>query len=123
MNDDLLPLLATLPEPAAPPSITATVMARIEREVAERQVDAGSPVRRRHANDLTTWITAAAGIALVLGATATGWYYNGVPDLFSPRFLRGGLVAALAGWQASLVGLLGLGLGLRALFAPLRARR
>jgi len=61
-----------------PASITATVMARIEREAAAQRAEASSPVR--------------------------------------------GLTAVLAGWQASLVGVVGLILCLRALFAPLRAR-
>lgn len=122
MNDDLAPLLSTLPEPAAPPSITATVMARIEREAAAQLAESASPVASRHKRDVSTWITACLGIALVAAATATGWYTNGLPEVFSPRFLRGGLGSALAGWQASLVGLVGLALCLRALFAPLRLR-
>lgn len=72
--------------------------------------------------DASMWITACLGILLVCGATASGWYFNGLPDMFSPRFVRGGLGSALAGWQASLAGLVGLGLCLRALLAPLRSR-
>lgn len=120
MNDDLAPLLSTLPEPVAPSSITATVMARIERETAAIHAEAASSVRSRHKRDVSVWVTACLGILLVGGAIASGWYNNGVPDMFSPRFLRGGLGGVLVGWQASLVGVVGLALCLRALFAPLR---
>jgi hypothetical protein len=122
MNDELAQILATLPEPAAPASITATVMARIEREVAARQAEAAVSVGTR-SRDVSMWITACLGLVLVCGAVAFGWYANGVPDVYSPRLFRGGLTAALAGWQASVVGIVGLALCLRALFAPLRARR
>jgi hypothetical protein len=122
MNDDLAPILSTLPEPVAPSSITATVMARIERESAAQQAEAASPVQLRRTSDLATWVTACLGIALVFVAIASGWYRNGLPDMFTARFLRGGLGSALAGWQASLVGVVGLALCLRALFAPLRLR-
>ena len=120
MNDDLAPILSTLPEPVAPSSITATVMARIEREAAAQRAEALSPVRQKR--DVSMWVTACIGMALVFGAIASGWYSNGLPDTLSPRFLRGGLTAVLAGWQASLVGVVGLVLCLRALFAPLRSR-
>jgi anti-sigma factor RsiW len=122
MNDDLAPILATLPEPQAPSSITATVMARIEREAAHQQAVAASPLHRRGSPDVLTWVTACLGIGLVGGAIASGWYTNGLPDVFAPRFFRGGLGAALAGWQALLAGIAGLALCLRALFAPLRSR-
>lgn len=122
MTDDLARLLSTLPEPVAPSSITATVMARIEREAAEQRAEGASPARVRHRRDAATWVTACVGLALVIGATASGWYSNGVPDMISPRFLRGSLDAALTGWQASLAGVAGLVLCLRALFAPLRSR-
>jgi hypothetical protein len=120
MNDDLAPLLSTLPEPMAPSSITANVMARIEREAALQAISAALPAK--HTRNLSMWITACVGILLVTGATASGWYLHGIPDVFSPRFLRGGLDAGLVGWQATLAGVVGLVLCLRALFAPLRSR-
>lgn len=123
MNDDLAPILSTLPEPAPPSSIAATVMARIEREAAAQQAAAGAPALRRTTRDLSMWVTACVGIVLVSGAIASGWYSNGLPDVLSPRFVRGSLSATLAGWQASLIGVVGLALCLRALFAPLRSRQ
>lgn len=123
MNDDLPQRLSTIPEPEAPSSITATVMARIEREVAGQQAAAASPVRPRYKGDVVTWVTACLGILLVAGAVAWGWYRSGFPDVVSPRILRTGLGAALAGWPASFVGVVGIALCLRALFAPLRLRR
>lgn len=122
MNDDLAPLLATLPEPLAPSSITATVMARIEREVAAQRADSASPARVRQTRDVSMWMTACVGILLMVGATAWGWYDNGLSGVFSPQFVRGGLSVAFAGWPASLAGIVGLILCLRALFAPLRSR-
>lgn len=123
MNDDLAPLLSTLPEPAAPTSITASVMARIEREAAAQHAEAAAPIRRPHGRDSWMWITACLGILLVVGATASNWYNNGLPPVFSPQLLRGGLDAALGGWQSTVAGLTGLTLCLRALFAPLRSDR
>lgn len=122
MNDDLAPILSTLPEPVAPSSITATVMARIEREAAAQQAEAASPVHRRSKRDISMWVTASLGVVLVGGAVASGWYANGLPDLVSPQLFRGGVDAAFTGWRASLVGVVGLVLCLRALFAPLRSR-
>jgi hypothetical protein len=123
MNDDLAPLLSTLAEPAAPSSITASVMARIEREASAHRVEIPSPAHRRQAGDASMWLTACVGIVLVCGAVAAGWYAYGFPDLFAPQWLRGGLNAAFVGWQATLAGVLGIALCLRALFAPLRSRQ
>lgn len=122
MNDNLAPLLSTLPEPVVPSSITATVMARIEREVAARHAESVSPTIVRPRRDVSMAVLSCLGIALVCGATAMGWYSFGVPEVFAPRLFRGGLGSALTGWQASLLGIVGLILCLRALFAPLRSR-
>jgi hypothetical protein len=122
MNDDLAPLLSTLPEPLPPSAMTANVMARIEREVAAQHMVASSPSTARHSRDVSMWVWASLGIVLVAGATGFSWYVHGLPDVLSPRVLRGGIDAGLSGWQATLAGIAGLMLCLRALFSPLRSR-
>lgn len=122
MNDELAPLLSILPEPLPPSSIAVNVMARIEREAALRKSDATSPSTARQKRDVSMWVWASLGIALFIGATGSSWYVYGLPDLLSPRFLRGGIDAGLSGWQATLAGIAGLLICLRALFSPLRSR-
>lgn len=122
MNDELAPILSSLPEPAAPASLTATVMARIEREAIAQPLGGATRARQERSRDVWLWITASVGVLLVVGAVASSWYVHGLPDVFSPRTVRGGIGAGFAGWQATIAGIAGLILCLRALFAPLRSR-
>ena len=116
MNDDLIPLLRDLPEPAPPSSLTATVMARIERES-----DARSVVPVKTAADLRVWLWTFTGIAIVVVLFAKGWLTVGMPpDLMTPRLGVGrAMLVPIQGPTLWLVGV-GLLVYLAGLFAPLR---
>jgi len=118
MNDELTPLMTRLPDPAPPPTLTATVMARIAREEEARHAAVIEPVRRER----PAWPWALVGIAVVIGASAWGWLAAGtVPDLISPRIGTGAPLLTPGGPAA--VGItLGLLVYLAGLFAPLRHR-
>ena len=123
MIDDLGEVRTRLVEPAPPATLKATVMARIARE-ADRASSAaaaeGVPVRRRH--DGPVWLGAAAGLAIVLGASAYagayGWFETGaLPDFTSPR--TAGNLALIPTEPVALVVGLGLLVYLAGLLAPL----
>jgi len=122
MNDDLAPLLKALHEPEAPPTMTATVMARIAREAGRRSEEQVTvPVRRRA--EMAGWLYICAGAALVVLVFGFGWLSSGVmPNFMSARIGLGrtSLMPALGPWSAVLV--IGLLVYLAGLFSPLRAR-
>ena len=123
MNDDLTPLLRDLPEPAPPATLTATVMARIERE-AEQRAEARSVTPVKAARGLSTWLWTFTGIALIVGLFANGWLsLNTPPDFTTSRIGFGR--AMLVPLQGPTLWLAGLGLlvYLAGLFAPLRNDR
>lgn len=120
MMDDLTSVLERLPEPMPPSTLTATVMARIERE-AERKADAGEAPVPRH-REHRAWLWTLAGAALVLGVSLYGPLVKGaLPDFTSSRigFGRKG-VLPVEGRTALLLAL-GLVVYLVGLFAPLRS--
>lgn len=120
MNDDLAPLLKDLHEPTPPPTITATVMARIAREAGHRvEEQVTAPVRR--IADVAAWVYTFAGAALVLLVFGYGWLSSGaMPDLTSARIGLGrpSLMPSL-GPLSTWLGL-GLLVYLAGLFSPLR---
>lgn len=121
MNDDLAPLLKELTEPAPPPTMTATVMARIAREAERRaEVPAVAPADRRA--DVAAWLYTFAGVAVVLLVCGYGWISTrSMPDLTSARIGLGR--PTLIPVQGPLLVALGLGLlfYVAGLFAPLRS--
>ena len=80
--DDLTPLLSRLPEPMPPSTLTATVMARIERE-AEQKAEAKGPVPVSRARELRAWFWTFAGVSLVLVAFVSGWLSSGTLPTFT----------------------------------------
>jgi len=115
MNDDLAPILSALPEPVAPSSMTATVMARIARE-ADLAIAVEVPRER------PTWIWSVVGLAVVVGAAVYGWANGiGLPDLLGSKV--GGRLALLPmDGPLTAVMTVGLLIYLAGLFAPLRSR-
>ncbi|MEO6223827.1 MAG: hypothetical protein ABIP90_11305 [Vicinamibacterales bacterium] len=120
MNDDLAPLLQELPEPAAPPTITATVMARIARDSDERAAVMAAPVRR--SRESVAWLWTFVGAAVVLVVAVNGWLSSGAfPDVTSARIGlgRASQMPVLGPFSGVLA--LGLAVYLVGLFAPLRS--
>lgn len=121
MNDDLASALTRIPEPAPPPTLAATVMARIEREA-----DLGASVARAgrtgRYDQWSGWLWVIAGTALVLGASIRAWLVDGTPlQLTSPRIGAGSMPVMMSPEDpATLLLVLGLLLYLVGLFAPLR---
>lgn len=123
MIDDLKPLLQGLPEPPPPPSITATVMARIARDV-ERRADGQVTAPARRISDVAAWAYTFAGVAMVLVVCTYGWFSTGsLPDLTSARIGPGrpALMPVLGPFSVPLA--LGLLVYLAGLFSPLRSGR
>lgn len=115
MNDDLAPLLSTLPEPVVPSSMTATVMARIARE-------ADLAVAVEHPRERPTWLWSLVGLTVVMGAAVYGWMNGvGLPDLLGSKV---GSRLALLPMGGPLTALMAVGVlvYLAGLFAPLRSR-
>ena len=122
MTDDLTPVLSQLPEPIPPAALTATVMARIERE-AERKAEAAIAVPVNRPRELQTWLWTLVGVSLVLVVFINGWVASGpLPDFTSSRI--GPNRAPLMPIETSVSLLLALGLAayVAGLFAPLRSR-
>ncbi|MDO8834702.1 MAG: hypothetical protein Q7V01_03865 [Vicinamibacterales bacterium] len=116
--DDVTSIMSRLPDPDPPATLTATVMARIAREV-DQGADAPE-VRVRH-REYRAWAWALAGVVLVFGVSIYGWYATGsTPDLTSSRIGPGRPALMPIGGPVS--ALLGLGLlvYIVGLFAPLR---
>jgi hypothetical protein len=115
MNDDLAPILSTLPEPTPPSSMTSSVMARIARE-ADAAVAVEDPRER------PTWVWSVVGLAVVMAAMVYGWATGAaLPDLLGSKV--GGRLALLPmGGPLSAVMAVGLLVYLAGLFAPLRSR-
>ena len=123
MTDDLTPVLSQLPEPMPPSTLTATVMARIERE-AELKAESMVAVPVNRARELQTWLWTFAGIALVVMGFINGWVSAGsLPDFTAARI--GLNRAPLMPIETSVSLLLAIGLVayLAGLFAPLRSER
>ena len=120
MVDDLTPVLARLPEPLPPSTLTATVMARIEREAEQHAADTlAAPARRP---ELRAWLWTFVGIALVLVAFINGWLsMETLPDFTAPVIGRGRPSLMPAGGPFALLVGVGLLVYLAGLFAPLRS--
>lgn len=120
MTDDLKLLLQQLPEPEPPSSISATVMARIAREVEQRAEAQTSPavVTRER----PVWILAVAGAAIAFLVLVNGWLSTGsMPDMTSAR-IGIGRPAVIPILDLRLTALLAVAflVYLAGLFAPLR---
>ena len=116
--DDLTAVMSRLPDPDPPATLTATVMAQIERDVDRRADASVVPVRRR---EYPAWIWTLAGVVLVFGVSIYGWYATGsTPDVASSRIGPGR--PALMPTGAPVFALLALGLlvYIAGLFAPLQ---
>lgn len=116
-------LMTRLPEPVPPPALTATVMARIAREVDGSLAPARSGPAR-DGSDRLVWIWTLAGFAVVFCVTAWWWPLAGsLTELTSPKI--GGGIPDVVPMDAPVAALLGLGMlvYLTSLFAPLRSRR
>ena len=118
--DDLTPVLARLPEPMPPSTLTATVMARIEQEAEQKAAAAGTvPVRRL---EMRAWLWTFVGVALVVGVLISAALdARAMPDFTSSRIGLGR--APLMPIEGPALLLLGVGLlvYLSGLFAPLRS--
>ena len=121
MMDDLTPVLSRLPEPMPSSTLTATVMARIEREAEQKAADkVAVPVSR--GQEFGTWLWTFAGVALVLMGFINGWVWSGVlPNVIDARIGLNHAPVMPVGPDVTVF----LGLGLIAfvagLFAPLRS--
>lgn len=120
MTDPIAPLLARLPEPAPPPALAATIMARIERESAPVRAIA-KPRASSHGPSHLGWFWALAGAAGVAALAVQGWVRAGSgPDLTSARIGPSDVVLMpVEGW-VSLLLCAALVVFLIGLFAPLR---
>ena len=120
MTDPIAQLLAGLPEPAPPPALAATVMARIERESAPVRVVAAPRVSSPGPSQLG-WFWALAGAVGVAALAVHGWLRTGSrPDLTSARIGPSDLVLLpVDGWVSWLL-CAALAVFLIGLFAPLR---
>jgi len=122
MTDDLTPVLSQLPEPMPPSTLTATVMARVERE-AELRADPMIAVPARRARELQTWLWSFAGIALVMFVFVNGWLSAAsLPDVTGSRIGLNRAPLMPIETSVSLLLALGLLIYVAGLFAPLRSR-
>ena len=123
MNDDFIIQIAKLNEPPPPASLKAVVMARIARDAdAPRVVSAATTASPRRQRDRLVWLWMFAGLAIVGGASAYGWFLEGTaPNLTSPRFAPVTMSLIPQGDAAMVIGL-GLLVYLAGLFRPLRRR-
>lgn len=120
--DDLTPVLSRLPEPMPPSTLTATVMARIERE-AELHAETNVAVPVSRARELRTWLLTFVGVALALTAFVNGWLSSGtLPNLTAARIGLNHAPLMPIGTSVSVLLALGLMAYLAGLFAPLRSR-
>jgi hypothetical protein len=118
MIDELAGALTQLQEPVPPPTFKTTVMARIAREADRQPVDAAASARRWHEGP--AWLWTAAGLVIVLCASAYGWIEAGtLPDFTSPRTAGGLSFIPMEGPSTLVVGA-GLLLYMAGLVAPLR---
>jgi hypothetical protein len=121
--DDLTPILSRLPEPRPASTLTATVMARIERE-AELRENAKITVPVSRARELQTWVWTFAGTALVLMVFLRGWLSSGsLPSLIAARIGFNHTPLMPVGGSVSVLLALGLAAYVTGLFAPLRSDR
>ena len=120
MMDDLTPVLSRLPEPMPPSTLTATVMARIEREAEQRASTTVVPGSR--ARELQPWFWTFAGVAVVLLVVVKGWLSSGaLPSFTSARIGFGHAPLMPVDTRVSLFLALGLFVYVAGLFAPLRS--
>ena len=113
---ELEQMLGDMTEPEAPPTMTATVMARLARE-SDAAAAAHVPRRRER----PTWILTVAGLLAMCAAFGVGWATTGAPSPLTPK-VGGGLGLPFGG-AAVFVLAGGLIVYLAGLFAPLRVRR
>ena len=119
MTDDLTPVLSQLPEPMPPSTLTATVMARIERE-AEQRAEAPVAAPANRARELA-WLLTFAGIALVMIGFINGWVSAGsLPDFTAARIGLNRAPVMPIGPSVTLLLALGLLVYVAGLFSPLR---
>lgn len=122
MNDDLTTLMTKLSEPSPPPSLKATVMARIARDADRQDIPAAAATAPAHPRrDRLVWLWALAGLAVVVSGSAYGWISTGtLPNLASPR-LGPMSIPLIPQSPAGMVIGLGLLVYLAGLFGPLRS--
>jgi hypothetical protein len=120
MTDPLEPLLMRLPAPEPPPTLAANVMARIERLPDHGAGDASVNVTARSRRERLWWVSAIAGILVVVGLSAQGWMDGGyLRDVMTARIgFRGALPMPVDATGGGLL-LIGLLLFLFGVFAPL----
>lgn len=117
MIDEIGPLLARLPDPEPPATLSATVMARIAREPDRRSRDAMA--RDQEERDRPFRARILAGVLVVLVVTVHGWIGGAsVPDVVSWRMGLPRL--GPSGGPAALLIAIALLVYVRGLFAPLR---
>ena len=125
MIDDLEQDLARLPEPAAPDSITATVMARVSR-LSERPASVAPPaIVAASTTEFPAWAIAFVGLAVVAvswlaGGFETDWWRELIA---SPPDAAQGAATLSVNWTAAFGVALGLVLYVAGLLAPLGRRR
>ena len=121
MIDDLEPLLARLPEPAPPPTLAATVMARVARvpDRASADIPSRSPATTRR--EWSAWVSVAVGLTLVIAPIVQGWStVASLPELASARIGARPLMLIPVDGPGVLLLAVGSWLFLVGLFAPLR---
>ena len=119
--DDLTAVMKQLHEPTPPPSLQATVLARVARE-ADRQSEtaADAPASAPRQPNRPVWLWTLAGFVIVLGASVYGWVEAGsLPDVTSPRIGGSLALIPMEGPTALAIGL-GLLIYMAGLVAPLR---
>ena len=73
MNESIDSLLMRLPDPAPPPALLASVMARIEREPNRMTMATCARNGKMNDHDRPAWVWAVVGIAVVIGLTVYRW--------------------------------------------------
>lgn len=120
MIDGVEQLLTRLPEPVPPPTLAATVMARIGRVRDQAIITEPAQSPATSLRD-PAWLWAVVGLILVAGLTVHGWLSAGYPpDVVSSRIGIGRLLLMPVEGVGVLLLALGLWLFLLGLFAPLR---
>ncbi len=117
--DDLTSVMSRCPDPDPPATLTAVVMARIERDVDQKADTSVVPVRRRES---PAWVWTLAGVAMVCGVSIYGWYATGsMPDVASSRIGLGREALMPTKGPGAVLLALGLLLYVVGLLAPLRS--
>ncbi len=121
MKDELSILLATLPEPEAPDTMTATVMARLAREEEALQAPAVAVPAR---GEWSAWVLAVTGALAVAAVFLGAWWVSGqMPTLWAPHFTGSRPEAVPLAGSLRVYMAIALVVYFVGLFAPVRIRR